>query len=206
MSFSSSTATPNSSILGLPGNPTGYQVNVYPNNNQTIYTNAFAQNSILALANGVQVSFGCFLSKGNANANDVTLVEPTEASVTAGNLWIVTEGLVPDTLNIDSTQGDVNGAPPFFSNGQSVNAIPFPENGTIMNAWVYLAAGANPTVNSNLYVRTDGTLTVNPADPAIASNAYSVGYILQCGLALPIATAGWYQLQIVINPRFVSQT
>lgn len=203
MSFSASTATANSSVLGLPGIPTGYQVNVQPNNSQTIYTNAFALNGILDISTS-EVSFGCFLSKVDNDLNTALFTLPSEASVVAGNLWVATEGLVPDTLNIDTVQGDVDGLPEFFADGVMMNFIPFPEDGTIMNSWVYLAADAVPSINNPLYVRTDGTLTIDATDASIASAAYSVGYILQQTLGT-VTDAGFYQLQIVIKPQYILQ-
>jgi hypothetical protein len=189
-------------LLGLPGGPVGYSPNSKPNNSQTVLTNGFALNGILSISGTVYA--GYMLSKANLTANGTTFGLPTSASVVAGNLWLLTEGIVPDTLQMDTVQGDTNGAPSPYVTGDSVNVIPFPENGTVVQAGVYLANAQAITVNSALYVRTDGALTVNAADASIASAAYSVGYILQADFTSAPA-AGVYQMQVVINPRYVLQ-
>lgn len=193
-------------LIGLPGSTIGYSPNLKPNNSQTIFTNEFDINAVLSLPTSPVSTIypGYFLSKANAGVNDLTFVLPTAASVTSGNLWIATEGVIPDTLNNASVQGDTAGAPTPFVNGLNINVVPFPENGTVMMAWVYYSSGHTVTPNEPLYVREDGTLTFTAADADITTSAYSVGYVMQSSFATA-PSSGLFQMQVVINPRYILQ-
>lgn len=184
-------------VNGLPNGPQGYSPNTRPNNNQTILTNELAINALLDISTST-IRPAYFLSKKNLLVQDTNFVLPTYASVAAGNLWLSTEGLIPDTLAVDSVQGNVSGVPPVLATGTNVNVVPFPETGTIILAMVSYTSGDVMAINAPLYVKADGTLTATSS--AAVNSAYAVGYVLTSDKTT-IGTTGVYQMYVVLNPK-----
>jgi len=189
-------------VNGIVNAPFGYSPNTRPNTNQTILRDKLAIPATLSIGDS-SIQPGYFLSKSNVLVNDTTWGLPTNAALLVGNLWIATEGLVPDTLGNDTIQGNVNGAPPVFISGQMCNVVPFPEMGTVILAAVSLTEGDVMAVNQPLFVKADGTLTIDLAD-AINPNL-SVGYILETDQTT-IADTGVYQMQVVLMPTYMQGT
>lgn len=192
----------NTTQNAIPLHADGYSPNTRPNNNQVILTSKLANNAVLQLANGVSVYPGFFLSKASCGSNDVTMVLPSTASAAAKNLWIFTEGLIPDTFGIDTVQGNVNGQPQAFTNGQSINVVPMPSRGTVIQTYVNFAANATPTVNAPLYLSSNGYLTAASTDSTIVDPNFVVGYIYAMNIPT-IANAGQYQVYVMISPGYI---